>query len=113
MLRFHGIDERNGVCAMGGRIDPPRKVMFGPSTAKRPGFRQVELGVLMKAFMDGNLVHSAAAEFFGRARMPARRSVPELPGGGHQWLAQVHKKIMHSRNTWDVGNHLMAAPVKA
>lgn len=77
-LSFYGAYEREGLDAVGDGIQPPPKVTYGHSKAKRPDLKQVVFGSLVTAdggvpllgkVMDGNLADSvAAAEFFGRVR---------------------------------------------
>ena len=77
-LSFYGAYEREEMGTMGDGINPPPKVTYGHSKAKRPDLKQVVFGALMTAdggvpllgtVMDGNLADSvAAAEFFGRVR---------------------------------------------
>ena len=77
-LSFYGAYEREGLDAMSDGINPPPKVTYGHSKAKRPDLKQVVFGSLVTAdggvpllgkVMDGNLADSvAAAEFFGRVR---------------------------------------------
>jgi transposase len=77
-LSFYGAYEREGLGAMSDGINPPPKVTYGHSKAKRPDLKQVVFGALVSAdggvplmgrVMDGNLADSvAAAEFFGRVR---------------------------------------------
>jgi transposase len=77
-LSFYGAYERDGLDALSDGINPPPKVTYGHSKAKRPDLKQVVFGCLVTAdggvpllgkVMDGNLADSvAAAEFFGRVR---------------------------------------------
>ena len=77
-LSFYGAYEREGLSALSDGINPPPKVTYGYSKAKRPDLKQVVFGSLVTAdggvpllgkVMDGNLADSvAAAEFFGRVR---------------------------------------------
>jgi len=77
-LSFYGSYEREGLDSLSDGINPPPKVTYGHSKAKRPDLKQVVFGSLVTAdggvpllgkVMDGNLADSvAAAEFFGRVR---------------------------------------------
>jgi transposase len=75
-LSFYGAFEREGLGA--GYDQPPPRVTFGYSKAKRPDLKQVMFGCLsspdggvplLGKVLDGNCADSlAAAEFFGRVR---------------------------------------------
>lgn len=77
-LSFYGAYEREGLDALSDGMNPPPKVTYGHSKAKRPDLKQVVFGSLVTAdggvpllgkVMDGNLADSVvAAEFFGRVR---------------------------------------------
>ncbi len=77
-LSFYGAYEREGLGTLGDGINPPPKVTFGHSKAKRPDLKQVLFGCLVTAdggvplmgkVLDGNMADSvAAAEFFCRVR---------------------------------------------
>jgi hypothetical protein len=77
-LSFTGAYESEGLGSMGDGIQPPPKVTYGHSKAKRPDLKQVLFGCLSSGdggvpllgkVMDGNLADSvAAAEFFGKVR---------------------------------------------